>query len=151
MENETQIEQNAQDNIKSKNAVEERMQKLANDKVEAESKAKTESEGRIAAEKEASFYKGFSGSISKYPQANEYQDAIKEKVMSGYDIEDATVAVLAKEGKLTTPTQERQSPAGGSASNQIQSKGGKSVAEMSREERREALKEAEARGDLSNQ
>src|ERR1035437_610055 len=86
----------------TKNAVEERMQKLANDKTKAE-KAAVEAEAKMAtAEKERDFFKDFSGSISKYPSANEYQDAIKEKVMSGYTVEDATVSVLAKEGKLGT-------------------------------------------------
>lgn len=142
-------EQQAQAEITSKNAVEERMKNLSKSKLEAEAKAETEVKARQEAEekaklaeKEADFYKDFSGSISKYPSANEYQDAIKEKVMSGYTVEDATVSVLAKEGKLTTPQAPRQSPAGGSAPTQIQSGGGaKTAAEMTREERRKSIEE----------
>ena len=141
MEPETNVEESAEIN---KNAVEKRMQKLANEKNDAE-KAKAEAEAKSAVtEKERDFYKDFSGSISKYPSANEYQDAIKEKVMSGYTVEDATVSVLAKEGKLGTiqaPPPPRESPAGGSASNQISSGGNKTVSEMSRDEKRQALQD----------
>jgi hypothetical protein len=139
------IEQEAQAEITSKNAVEERMKNLSKDKIEAETKAKEAEEKAALAQKEAGFYKDFSGSISKYPAANEYQDAIKEKVMSGYTVEDATVSVLAKEGKLGTvqaPPPPRQSPAGGSAPTQIQQGGAKTVAEMTRDERRKALDES---------
>jgi hypothetical protein len=94
--------------------------------------------------KERDFFKDFSGNIAKYPQATEYQDAIKDKVMSGYTVEDATVAVLAKEGKLTMevpPLAPKDNPAGGSAITNIGG-GEKSISEMSQEERRAALVEA---------
>lgn len=146
-----QVEAQVEQNITSKNAVEERMTNLAKAKAEAE-KAKAEADARAAnAEKERDFFANFSDSIAKYPSANEYKDVIKEKVMSGYTVEDATIAVLAREGKLTPPPPERQSPAGGSASNQIQSGGisGKTIQELNREEKRQAVLESIARGDIS--
>ncbi len=135
--------------IIKKNPVEERMNNMANAKIEAEKKAQEAEAKAQASEKEVSFYKDFSGSMSKYPQANEYQDEIKGKVMSGYSVEDATVAVLAREGKLQPQAPQRQSPAGGSASNQIQSGGNKQLGEMTRDERRQAIRDAEAAGAIS--
>ena len=93
--------------------------------------------------KERDFFKDFSGNIAKYPQASEYQEAIKEKVMSGYTVEDATVAVLAKEGKFTnTPEPEppKENPAGGSAVTNVS--GEKSLGEMTKDEKRAALVES---------
>lgn len=107
----------------------------------AAAKAQEETE-KNAALKERDFYKDFSSQTSKYPAASEYQDAIKEKVMSGYSVDDATVAVLAREGKFTAPAPEPikvDSPAGGSASNTIQSGGDKTIAEMDQAERRAIL------------
>lgn len=108
--------------------------KAAAEKAEADTKA---------ALKEVDFYKDFSTQTSKYSQASEYQDAIKEKVMSGYSVEDATVSVLAKEGKLTTPevVTPKDSPAGGSASNATKPGGDKTIAEMDQAERRAILSE----------
>lgn len=99
--------------------------------------------------KERDFYAGFSDVVSKHPNASEFKDDILAKVKSGYTIEDATVSVLNAQGKLTMPTVERVSPAGGSAPTQIPSQGTKSVGEMTRDERRQALMEAESRGDIS--
>lgn len=131
-----------------------------------EAKAALE-EAKKAAEtatKERDFYASFSQSIAKYPGATEYQDKIKEKVMNGYTVEDATVAVLNSEGKLQpqaaapapeAPAEAAQPAApapaaGGSAATAIPSGGAtKSPTEMSLEEKRAALLEAEQRGDLS--
>ena len=114
-----------------------------------------ELEGKITtANKERDFFKDFSASSARYPQATEYQDAIKEKVMSGYTVEDATVAVLAKENKLsnyTPPAPKQVSPAGGSATNNISQGGEKSLSEMNREEKRaELLKMEDEEGGISN-
>lgn len=100
--------------------------------------------------KERDFFKEFSGNITKYPQATEYQDAIKDKVMLGYTVEDATVAVLAKEGKLTmeTPLAPKENPAGGSAITNIGG-GEKTISEMTRDEKRDALVEALGEKPLS--
>lgn len=116
-------------------------------KAEAEEKAKIEAE-REQAKKEAEFYKGFNTMISKYPNSAELQDKIKEKVMAGYDVEDATVAILNKEGKFTpsssTPPPPPDSPAGGSASTAITSGGEKTINEMSLAEKRQALMDNDA-------
>lgn len=106
---------------------------------------------KTAALKDAEFYKNFNTTASKYQGAGEYQDKIREKVMAGYDLEDATISILAKEGKFTpppTPQLPRESPAGGSAPTQLKSGGAKTVGEMSQEERRAELMEAEKRGDI---
>lgn len=100
-------------------------------------KEQLESE-KSAALKEVDFYKDFSKSTAQYPASAEFQDKIKEKVMSGYTVEDATVSVLAKEGKLTTPIVPKDSPAGGSATTTIKS-GDKTIGEMTQAERREEL------------
>lgn len=93
--------------------------------------------------KERDFFKDFSDNVTKYPGASEYKDAIKDKVMSGYTVEDATVAVLAKEGKLTNapaPVVPKDSPAGGSAVTNVGG-GEKAIDEMTRDEKRAALVE----------
>lgn len=105
-----------------------------------------------AAEKERDFYAGFSGLAGKYPAATEFTDKIKEKVMSGYSPEDATVAVLNSEGRLSatpTPPAPLAPAAGGSASYTPPSQGDKSVGEMTRDEKRAKLVELESRGDIS--
>lgn len=98
------------------------------------------------AAREAGFYKEFAGMVSKHPAATEFQDQIKEKVMAGYTPEDATYAILAKQGKLgqTAPV---ENPAGGSAINQPP-KAHKSLNEMTRDEMLAALKEAEKGNQL---
>ena len=103
-------------------------------------------------QKEVEFYKGFSNVASKYTSANEFQDKIKEKFDAGYDLEDATIAILAKEGKYAPSAPEskpKESPAGGSANTTLKSGGEKSPHEMTQDERRAALQEAESKGDLS--
>lgn len=96
-----------------------------------------------AAKKEVEFYKGFSKVATKYEGASDYQDKILEKVNSGYDLEDATISVLAKAGKFQAPVTQRSSPAGGSASTAIQAGDDKPVGEMSRQEKRAKLLEFE--------
>lgn len=92
--------------------------------------------------REAGFYKEFAGMVSKHPAATEYQDQIKEKVMAGYTPEDATYAILAKQGKLGQMQAPQENPAGGSAINQPP-QARKAVSEMTRDEMLAALKEAE--------
>ena len=130
------------------NKVEERIRDLSG-KVkdiaaerDAETKAKAEATDRATkAEKERDFFKGFAATTSKYPAASEYQDKIREKVMGGYDIEDATVSILAREGKLTSPRAEQKSPVGGSAVTNPVGGGDKQISEMSHEEKRKILEE----------
>lgn len=125
--------------------------KLAADKEEL-AKAKAEADTKTeAALKDADFYKNFSTGSSKYPGSAEYQDQIRERVNKGYDLEEAIVAVMAKEGKFipaSAPQAPNPSPAGGSAVINLKQGGEKTAAEMTQGERRTALMEAEKRGDL---
>lgn len=118
---------------------------------------------RLAAEKaesdkERDFYKGFNTMASKYQGAADHQDKILEKVKAGYDIEDATVAVLSREGKLGAPAEQPgvtqapiaqpSSPAGGSASFSPPINPDRKPSEMNLDELRSALVEAERKGDI---
>lgn len=116
---------------------------------EAEEKAKIQAE-RDNASKERDFYKGFNQIATKYQGANDYQDKIWEKVQSGYEVEDATIAILAKEGKYTpqpTPV-EKQTVAGGSANTTMQGGDSKTPRDMSQPERLAALQELESKGEF---
>lgn len=141
------------------NRTEERIKNLSS-KVrekaqEAETLAKEKEEAdtaRINAEKERDFYQSFSTHAARFPQATEHMDAIKEKVMSGYSPEDAIVSVLNAEGKLTSqePVQAPAGPAaGGSAATNV-AIGDRPINDMSREEMRAALLEADSRGELAD-
>lgn len=120
-------------------------------KVKETSQQRDEAIAKVAAsEKEVAFYKGFSGVSAKYQGAAEFQDKILEKVNAGYDLEDATVSVLNKEGKLMPPAPPPPAPAaGGSALVNIPENGIKSAGEMTQAERRSALLDAEKHGDIS--
>lgn len=96
--------------------------------------------------KERDFYKDFSRVSAKHKDAIEYQEKILEKVKSGYDVEDAAVSVLLKEGKFNLPQPELESAAGGSASTSIPGKD-KSINEMSKQEKLAALQDAVNRGE----
>lgn len=118
------------------------------EKAETATKAETEAKARADAEKERDFFKGFNQVQNKYAGASEYQDRIFEKVKAGYDVEDATISILAKEGKFTTPPPAQESATGGSAATTISSGGDKSPGEMTQDERRSALLDAEAKGEF---
>ena len=106
----------------------------------AEAKAKVEAERETLA-KERDFFKDFSATSAKYPNATEYQDAILEKVKGGYTVEDATISILAKEGKFQPAIASipRENPAGGSATNTLKGDGEKGIGEMTQAERRAKL------------
>ena len=143
--------------------IDKRINKALADKAQALSerdealKAKQTAEtDKAAAQKEVEFFKNFSAVTTKYAGATEYLDQIKEKVLSGYDVEDAAISILAREGKLVnspasftpspSPAPPRESPAGGSAPIVMQGAGGildKSPSEMTQQERRAALIQAE--------
>jgi len=110
---------------------------------EAVAKAKEESDAKLAsALKDAEFYKNFSTVSSKYTGASDFQEQIREKVNAGYDLEDATVSVLNREGKFSpsvTAPIKAGSPAGGSATTTMKGGGDKELSEMTKEEKREAL------------
>lgn len=125
--------------------------KLTSQERDTIAKAKEEETlARANAEKERDFYKGFNPMTTKYPGSADFQEKILEKSKLGLDIEEATLLVMAKEGKYTPPPvkEEKESAAGGSATTGLPGGGSKSLSEMSREEKRAALVEAETRGDF---
>lgn len=109
---------------------------------------KTQNEALI---KERDFLNSFGDQLGKYPDAVGFKDKIKEKVLKGYSVEDATTAVLVAEGKYTPPKVDQPigDIAGGSASTFHQTGGEKPISEMTREEKRAKLVEIEQRGNLS--
>lgn len=115
-------------------------------------KAREEAEAKAqAALKDAEFYKGFNTMSSKYPGAHEYQDKIREKVMAGYDIEDAAVSILNKEGKLTpspAPQARPESAIGGSAATGMNIAAEKPLQDMSMSDLRAQLLDAEKTGEF---
>jgi len=115
-------------------------------------KRKLEEEATRASslQKEVEFLNSFGDQLSKHPEASPFRDKIKEKVLKGYSIEDATISTLASEGKLTPKEVQVDNVAGGSAAvNQPITGAQKTISEMTREEKRAKLVEAEQRGDLS--
>lgn len=119
------------------------------------SKVRTASEERdaaiskvAAAERKAEFSDGFVDMVLANPAAKDYKADIQAKFDAGYTLQDATFAVLGAAGKLGTPQVERRPAQGGSAPNNITPQSNKSVEQMSREERRQALVNAEKAGDL---
>jgi hypothetical protein len=125
----------------SKKQIEETKAREASD--EARKKAELD---RDAATKEASFYKDFSGLSGKYQGATDHADEIKAKVLAGYTVEDATVSVLNKAGKLTPTERTTDISAGGSASNPPPRQTPKSMSELNREELRKTIIEND--GDI---
>lgn len=115
-------------------------------------KAKEDAEAKAnALQKDADFFKGFSEVSSKYQGASEYQDKIREKVMAGYDVEDATISILAKEGKYQAapaPEPKREMAAGGSAAIGITDSVEKPYNKMTRDEMRSQLLEMEQKGEF---
>ena len=156
MENELDLDlDNIEAQEKQKLLVKDRFAKLSSDysqtkkeKEEAEAKVTTESQARLQAEKERDFFKSFSQISSKHPEAANYQDQILERVNKGMDTEEATVAVLYKEGKLNTltPQPEIGNIAGGSAPNTPGVE--KEYHDMSLEEKREVMLGLEKTGEL---
>lgn len=148
-------------NINNQNKVEKRIKDLSQ-KVELTSQERDElkrlneeKDVQLASkEKEIEFLSSFSQVSAKFPGAAEHRDSIKEKVLKGYSVEDATLSVLNAEGKLgaaipATPPPSAAEVAGGSAVTQMQGATNKSLQEMTREEKRSQLEEAVARGDIS--
>jgi hypothetical protein len=107
---------------------------------------------KAALEKERDFFATFTDTATKFPGASEYKDAIKEKVLAGYSVEDATVAVLNAEGKLAPQVERAPEPApaaaGGSAPTNLPSSGTKVLGEMTRDEKRAEVEAAIGRGDI---
>jgi len=103
-----------------------------------------------ANEKERDFYKDFSNMTGKYQGAADHQDQILEKVKLGYTVEDATVAVLNAEGKLSPIAQSapQMSAAGGSSATVLPAND-RSAGDMTQAERRAELLKANDSGELA--
>lgn len=132
------------------NSLSEKLGLTEKEKVDL-AKAKEEAEAKAnALQKEADFFKGFNKISTKYQGSSDYQDKIREKVMAGYDLEDATISILAKEGKFQPPTPEpkREIAAGGSAAIGINQQADKPYQQMSRAELRAQLQELESKGEF---
>ncbi len=144
-----------QDNVEQKLQVKDRFAKLTEKGIEAErkaqeaeTKANAEAERASKAERDLQFYKSFSQISSKHPEATNYQDQILERVNKGMDTEEATVAVLYKEGKLNyaAPQQDLGQITGGSAPNTPGIE--KDFHDMNLEEKRVVMNELEKTGEL---
>lgn len=146
--NENNDEEIISRNKKKINSLSEKLGISEKEKSDLAKAKEDEALARQNAEKERDFFKGFSQVSSKYQGATEYQDQIWEKVKAGYDIEDAAVSILNKEGKLVTPPPERESAAGGSASTGIIDLSDKPLKNMSRDELRSQLLEMESKGEF---
>lgn len=117
---------------------EERIKQLS-EKVELTSKDRDELKSlNEVTTRERDFYKGYADIISTQPNAKDHQDEIKEKVLKGYSVQDATFAVLGAVGKLGIQTPSPQ-VAGGSASTAMPQGGQKEVKDMTQAERRDQL------------
>lgn len=150
-----QIEASADGKLQVRN----RFQQLANDKrtlaqeKDELTKQKVEAEAKIAQlEKQSEFHKNFSKVSAKFPEATNYQDQILERVNKGIDLEEATAAVLFKEGKLgnqvAQPVQRPVQAEGGSAVTNVSSEE-KPLSEMPMSEKLAALQEMEKSGELT--
>ena len=118
---------------------------VSQERDEALAKAQKAEADVQAKERELQFSNSFVDLVSKYPSAKDHREDIKAKVLAGYTTEDATIAVLAKAGKLTS-TVERESPAGGSASTVLKSDAEKPISQMKTDEKRQKLVDLEKSG-----
>lgn len=151
--------ENLEEQIEKENKVEKRIKdlsekvRLTSEERDEQKRILEERENRIKElERENSFNSGYADMLSTHPAAKDHKDDIKAKVLSGYSIEDATFAVLGKAGKIGQPEPKpivHENPAGGSAVNAFPSSGEKTLSQLSREEKRQKLIEAEQRGDIS--
>lgn len=159
MADELELELETEENI---NKTQERITKLSSKVRDTAAERDTERSAREAAEAKATsleveknFYQGFNAMTSKYAAAAEHTEDIKAKVVAGYSVEDATVAVLAANGKFggtTAPVVQVAPPmpaAGGSAAIAIPDGGSKPIGQWTQIERRAKLVELQDAGDIS--
>lgn len=126
-----------------------KVKKASEERDLAKTAAETAAAEKAEAIKERDFYASFSDVVSTHPAAKEHKEEILAKVKAGYDVEDATVSVLNKAGKLVPKPVEKESPAGGSAATAITNAPNKTYKEMTQAEKKAAILEAEQRGDIS--
>lgn len=118
---------------------EERITQLS-DKVKTEAEARQKAETNQAeAERRAAFAEGFVDIVTTQPAAKDHKEEIKEKVLKGYSVQDATYAVLGAAGKLGGAPAQSPQVAGGSAATAMPQGGQKEVKDMTQAERREQL------------
>lgn len=143
--------------IEKENRVEKRIKdlsekvKLTSEERDEQKRLAEERDVKISGlEKERDFLNSFGDQVGKYPEAAQFRDKIQEKVLKGYSMEDATMSTLVAEGKYNPPKVEQPIGdfVGGSAPTQHQG-GEKSLNQLSRDEKRAKLVEAEQRGDIS--
>ena len=147
------------ESVERQNKVEKRIKDLS-EKVKLTSEERDEKE-RLLQEgtkqnenlkKENDFLNSFGDAMAKYPDAISHKEAIKDKVLKGYSMNDAIISTLASEGKYNPPVKLEtppENPAGGSAATRPLTGGEKPISELTREEKRTKLLEAEQRGDIS--
>lgn len=140
------VDANGNEIINSDESESQKRIKQLSDKVETTAKERDERDTLIKErdtkiaelEKENAFSSGFGDMLGTHSAAKDHKDEIKAKVLSGYSVEDATLAVLAKAGKLGAVASSPQ-VAGGSAATAMPQGGQKSPQEMTQTERRAQL------------
>ncbi len=137
----TETESKAEKRIKD---LSEKVRLTASERDEQSKLAKEATDQKAELQRERDFYAGFADIVSTQPAAKDYREPILSKVKSGYSVEDATFAVLGKEGKLNqiAPVRNVDNPAGGSAINQLPQSGSKPIKDMNKDEKRAALEES---------
>ena len=153
-QDDVQLDDTSDEEVQQENKVEKRIKQLSNkvkltsnerdELAKANEKLKAE---RDSLKKDSEFSSSFSENPN-YQVAKDYKDEIKKKVSGGYSVEDAVVAVLAKEGKLNA-IKATENPAGGSATNPPMTGESKPLSELTREEKRAEVMKAMDRGDIS--
>ncbi|MCL5436076.1 MAG: hypothetical protein M1275_03265, partial [Patescibacteria group bacterium] len=120
-------------------------------KLSDKDKELSETKARLA---DLEFSSSFGPVAQIYPHAKEFEKEIKELVTSkGLSAQAATAAVLAEKGKLVTKEQIQDDQQGnrgfgGSQDTPSLDKGKKNVSEMTQDERLEAMREEERKGNI---
>lgn len=120
---------------------------------EALKKAEEDKQKALEERDTAVFENSFNQIASTYPKATEHKDAIQAKVKAGYSVDDATIAVLQKEGKLMTADEIKKKETAGEdlgGSNHTPDLGNRNTGdkEPTVEEAAQAFRDAEARGEI---
>ena len=115
---ENEIDRNLEDDSKTeegRNKIQERLTDLSNkvkltakERDEQSALVKNQAEEIAQLKRDNEFNNSFSEVSGKFSNASQFKDKIREKVLAGYSVEDATVSVLNREGKLSTPEPERE-------------------------------------------
>lgn len=122
------------------NPAQERITDLS-DKLRIASEGKESADAKAnEAERRAAFAEGFVDVITAQPAAKDHKDEIRDKVLKGYSVQDATFAILGPLGKINgnAPVFTPQ-VAGGSADTTITQNTQKEVKDMTQPERRAQL------------